>query len=439
MPHHYRRNPGQTRIRSLLTDGKRYNLVYGGSRSGKTFELLGTVAERAMLAPKSRHLVVRQEATAAKRALVKGTWPEMMAIRFPGVPSKFNGEYGYIQLPNGSEVWIGGLNDQDAMERILGNEYSTIYLNEASEVTYAAFLLLRTRLAANAETVKGKPLSQRFYLDLNPTVRQHWTYQLWMANQDPIEKTSVDGEQYGATMVNPEDNAENLSDEYLADLRSLPPAQRRRFYEGQYGADMPDALWRREIIRRVDSAPDLVRVVVAVDPAVSNTPGSDETGIVVAGIDSAGVAYVLSDVSGRYDPIGWARAAISAFDIYAADRVIGEVNQGGDLVEQNLRTVRGNVPFTAVTATRGKAVRAEPIASLYERGKVLHVGELPALEDQMCSFRGDMDRKKQGFSPDRVDALVWALQSLFPDIGRERGVIPQMPAAAIGGGAWLGA
>jgi phage terminase large subunit-like protein len=413
----YRRNPGQQRIRKLLTDGKRYCLVYGGSRSGKTFEVLGTVAERALLAPGSKHLVVRQEATAARRALVKGTWPEMIAARFPDARTKFNGEYGYFEMPNGSSVWVGGLNDEKAMERILGNEYSTIYVNEASEITYGAMLLLRTRLAAMATTIKGEPLSQRMYVDLNPTVRQHWTYQLWMANTDPVERTSIDGSQYGAVMVNPEDNAENLSDEYLADLRSLPPAQRRRFYDGQYGADMPDALWRREIIRRVDRAPDLARIVVAVDPAVSNAPGSDETGIVVAGVDSAGVAYVLDDLSGKYDPIHWARAAVSAFDIHNADLVIGETNQGGDLVENNLRTVRANIPFKAVTATRGKIVRAEPMASLYERGKVMHVGEFPALEDQMCSFRTDTDRKKQGFSPDRVDALVWALTNLFPDIG----------------------
>lgn len=435
----YKRNPGQQRIRDLLKSKKRYNLVYGGSRSGKTFELLGTVAERALVAPNSRHLVVRQEATAAIRALVKGTWPEMMAVRFPGVPSKFTGQYGVIQMPNGSEVWFGGINDQEAMERILGNEYSTIYLNEASEATYAAFLLLRTRLAATATTINGKPLSQRFYVDLNPTVRQHWTYQLWMAGLDPVEKTSVDQSQYGAVMVNPEDNAENLSEEYLADLRSLPPAQRRRFYDGQYGADFPDALWRREIIRRVDVAPDLVRVVVAVDPAVSNEPGSDETGIVAAGIDSAGSAYVLDDLSGKYDPIHWARAVISAFDIHNADIIIGEKNQGGDLVESNLRTVRGNVPFKSVTATRGKYVRAEPMASLYERGKVLHVGEFPALEDQMCSFRPETDRKKAGYSPDRVDALVWALTYLFPDIGKDRAVMPtphKMPAMQ---GSWMGA
>lgn len=435
----YRRNPGQQRIRKLLTSGTRYNLVYGGSRSGKTFELLGTVAERALLAPNSRHLVVRQEATAAIRALVKGTWPEMMATRFPGVPYKFTGQYGFIQMPNGSEVWFGGINDQEAMERILGNEYSTIYLNEASEATYDAFLLLRTRLAANAAMVEGGNLSQRFYVDLNPTVRQHWTYQLWMAGIDPVEKTSIDAERYGAMMVNPEDNAENLSSEYLESLRSLPPAQRRRFYEGQYGADMPDALWRREIIRRVDVAPDLVRIVVAVDPAVTNTPGSDETGIVVAGIDSAGLAYVLDDLSAKYDPIQWARAAVSAFDVHNADRIVGETNQGGDLVEQNLRTVRANLPFNAVTATRGKAIRAEPIASLYERGKVFHVGEFTQLEDQMCSFRTDFDRKKAGYSPDRVDALVWALQSLFPDIGKERAAITQPKSIPQMSGGWLAA
>ena len=116
-------------------------------------------------------------------------------------------------------------------------------------------------MAASAQTIKGKALSQRFYIDLNPTVEQHWTFQLWFAGLDPVEKTAIDSSQYGAVVVNPEDNAANLSEEYLADLRSLPPAQRKRFYEGRYGSDDADALWRREVIQRTDEAPDLARIV----------------------------------------------------------------------------------------------------------------------------------------------------------------------------------
>lgn len=435
----YTRNPGQVRMRSLLTAGKRFCLVYGGSRSGKTFELTGSLVERALLAPGSRHLIVRHEGAAVRRAIIKGTWPELFKMRWPDVSYDWNEKYGYFTLPNGSEIWASGLNDQKAMERVLGNEYSTIYGNEASEFTYSAFNLLRTRLAATATTIEGQPLPQRFYVDLNPTVEQHWTYQLWFEHLDPVEQTAIAADQHGAVVVNPEDNAENLSAEYLADLRSLPPAQRKRFYEGKYGSDDVDALWRRAVIRRADEAPDLARIVVAIDPAVTSEPGSDETGIVVVGLDGGGNAYVLDDISGKMRPEQWARQAVAAFDLWEADMIVAETNQGGDMVGNTVRAIRPGLPFRDVRATRGKWTRAEHIAALYERGKIFHVGEFPALENQMCSFKPDMDRKKAGYSPDRVDALVWGMTDLFPAMtGRATRKMPKA-ARSHGRGGWMAA
>jgi phage terminase large subunit-like protein len=413
----YTRNPGQQRARDeLLTAGKRFCLVYGGSRSGKTFELIGTVAERALLAPGSRHLIVRQEGTSAKRAIVKGSWPEMMKVRFPGVAVEWREQYGYFTFPNGSEVWVGGLNDDKALEKILGNEYATIYMNEASECRYKAFTLLRSRLAQSATTINGKPLSQRFYVDLNPTTRQHWTYRLWIDGVEPDNQLPVDRQQYGHVVVNPFDNAVNLSVEYLNDLRSLPARAKKRFFDGSYVEDLEDALWRRSTIKRVQNHPPLVRIVTAIDPAVTNEPGSDETGIITAGVDAAGNGYVLDDASGRHRPEDWARQAIAAMDSMGADRIVAEVNQGGDMVENTIRAIRPNVPYRGVRATRGKVTRAEPIAALYERGKIYHVGQFDQLEDQMCSFTTGFDRRAAGYSPDRIDALVWALTDLFPDM-----------------------
>lgn len=410
----YIRNPGQIRARrDLLTSGARFCLIYGGSRSGKTFEIVGTVIERALLAPGSRHLIVRQEGTSAKRAIVKGTWPAVMKLRFPGVRYEWKEQYGYFLLENGSEVWVGGLNDDKALEKILGNEYATVYMNEASECRYLAFTLLRSRLAQTVLTIKGVPLSQRFYVDLNPTTRQHWTYRLWIDGTDPESQMPVDRAQFGHVVVNPFDNAVNLSPEYLNDLKSLPPRARKRFLEGTYVEDVEDALWRRAAIHRVQAAPQLVRVVVAIDPAVSNVAGSDETGIVCAGVDAHGTGYVLDDASGKYRPEDWARQAIAVYDLRRADRIVAEVNQGGDMVEATIRARRSNVAYRGVHATRGKALRAEPIAALYERKKVFHVGEFPELEDQMCSVTTGFDRKAAGYSPDRVDALVWALTDLF--------------------------
>lgn len=413
----YKRNAGQERARKeLLTAGKRFCLVYGGSRSGKTFDLVGTVIERALLAPNSRHLIVRQEGTSAKRAIVKGTWPEVVKIRFPGLDAKWHEQYGYYTLPNGSEVWVGGLNDDKALEKILGNEYATIYMNEASECRYKAFTLLRSRLAQTASKINGKPLSQRFYVDLNPTTRQHWTYRLWIDGIEPDSQTPVDMDQYGHVVVNPFDNSENLSQEYMNDLRALPPRAKRRFYDGTYLEDLEDALWRRSKIIRIQNVPPLKRIVVAIDPAISTEPGSDETGIVAAGVDAAGSGYVLEDASGKYRAEDWARQALAALDSLGADRIVAEINQGGDMVENTIRAIRSHVPYRGVRATRSKLVRAEPVAALYERGKIYHVGEFSELEDQMCSFTTGFDRKAAGYSPDRVDALVWAFTDLFPEL-----------------------
>ena len=175
--------------------------------------------------------------------------------------------------------------------------------------------------------------------------------------------------------------------------------------------DVPGALWTRKMVDdlRVSAAPSLQRIVVAVDPAVTSGDNSDLTGIVVAGLGSDGHGYVLEDLTCKMTPDGWARRAVGAFHSWKADRMIAEVNQGGDLVERIVRTVDPNVSYKSVHASRGKRVRAEPVSALYEQGKVHHVGAgLTDLEDQMCQFT------PTGFdgSPDRVDALVYALTEL---------------------------
>jgi len=177
--------------------------------------------------------------------------------------------------------------------------------------------------------------------------------------------------------------------------------------------DVPGALWSLETIdkTRRDRAPELQRIVVAIDPAISSHEGSDETGLVVVGRDERGHGWVIEDLSGRLAPHEWARTAIEAYLRHSADRIVAEVNQGGDMVENTVRMIDPNIPFSAVHASRGKFVRAEPIAALYEQGKIHHVGHFPPLEDQMTSFVPDIDRGKMG-SPDRLDALVWALTEL---------------------------
>ena len=225
------------------------------------------------------------------------------------------------------------------------------------------------------------------------------------------------------------DNRANLSAAALAALKERYEGTRlgRQELMGEYLSDTPGALWQ---MARIDECrieqtrvPDLKRIVVAIDPAVSNNEGSDETGIVVAGVSFDGRGYVLEDLSGRYGPHEMAVKAIDAFNRHRADRVIAEINNGGQLVEHTLRMVNRHIPFKAVHASRAKVTRAEPISALYEQRKVSHVGSFPELEDQLCAFTSDFDRARAGYSPDRLDALVWALSELL--------VQPQAPQLII--------
>ena len=205
------------------------------------------------------------------------------------------------------------------------------------------------------------------------------------------------------------ENQENLAPAFLDQIVRRYKGTRlgRQELEAEMLDDMPGALWQRGMIEatRTSAHPELSRVVVAIDPAVSASESADETGIIVAGRDAKGHGYVLADASGRYAPAEWARAAIAAYGAHQADRIVAEINNGGDMVEATLRMIDPNVPFSAVRATHGKVARAEPVAALYEQGRIHHIGAFAQLEDQMW--------KAASYSPDRVDALVWALTELL--------------------------
>ena len=210
------------------------------------------------------------------------------------------------------------------------------------------------------------------------------------------------------------ENLENLSPTFKHQILRQFEGSRlgRQELHAELLEDIEGALWTRELIEtsRVDVAPETLRkIVVAIDPAVSATEGSDETGIVAVGLDDEGNFYVLRDVSGRLSPLNWAQRAVNLYDELSADTLVAEINNGGDLVEINIRTVSRTVPVRKVHASRGKAVRAEPVVTLYEQGRVRHVGMHPLLEDQLCTWvPGSGDD-----SPDRMDALVWAVTDLM--------------------------
>lgn len=197
--------------------------------------------------------------------------------------------------------------------------------------------------------------------------------------------------------------------ELEGEIRLMNPSMVQQEIYAEFVDGAAGELWDEVIIerQRVKVAPDIQRITVNIDPAISATAESDETGITVTG--KAGKnGYVLADESGKYSPEGWARASIAAAKEWGADCIVGERNQGGDMIESVLRSAGWNGRVKLVTATKGKYVRAEPVYALYEQGRVFHVGHHPKLEAQMCSFTSELKN-----SPDRVDSLVWGLTELM--------------------------
>ncbi|MEO0496304.1 MAG: terminase family protein [Pseudomonadota bacterium] len=214
------------------------------------------------------------------------------------------------------------------------------------------------------------------------------------------------------TRARTQDNAANLAPEFLAyvEERYGGSALGRQELAGELIEEVVGALWTRAMVAAAQGeAPTLGRIIVAVDPPAASHAKADECGIIVAGLADDGVAWVLDDLSVQgARPEQWAAIVADAACEYCADRVVAEANQGGDMVDAVLRSVEPNLPVKLVHATRGKHVRAEPVATLYARRKVRHARPMPTLEDQMCAFDGS----RSGGSPDRLDALVWALTEL---------------------------
>jgi len=211
-------------------------------------------------------------------------------------------------------------------------------------------------------------------------------------------------------------NAANLAPGFLSAIVRRYEGTRlgRQELDAELLEDNPRALWQRPMIdkARMASPPQLRRIVVAVDPPATSSQHADECGIVVAGRGGDGEAYILADRSaGGLSPARWARRVADAYHAYEADRIVAEANQGGEMVEAVIRQVDQSLPVTLVRATRGKAIRAEPVAALYEQGRIHHIGILARLEDQLCEF--DPSAPSASGSPDRLDALVWALTHLM--------------------------
>lgn len=410
-------------IKLFSTDAL-YILLFGGSRSTKTFTIVRTIVIRALAAKNSRHLIARFRFNHVKTSVVHDTFPKVMRLCFPGVKHTLDKSDWFVELPNGSQIWFGGLDDKERTEKVLGNEYASIFLNECSQISYNAYLTLVTRLAqvCNYErNGKSHQVKLKMYLDENPPNKGHWTYKLFVEHRDPDTKRPLSNvEDYACMMLNPADNAENLPETYMKALQNLPKRKRERFWLGKFADDSDQALWNYQVIEenRVDEPPELRRLVVAVDPSGADddeSKNNDDIGIGVAGIGVDGVGYVLEDLTINAGPAKWGKVVAQAYKRWKASLVVGEGNYGGAMVEFVIKTANPSIPYKSVNASRGKHVRAEPISSLNEMGKIKFVGEFPDLEDELLGFTTTGYTGAR--SPNRADWFIWAMTELMPIYG----------------------
>lgn len=441
----FKLTPKQEEAQRIIAGDATHVMLEGGSRSGKTFLHVRNIVMRALKAKGSRHAVFRFRFNHVINSIVEDTLPGVMRKAFEGVDYDVNKSQWFMRLPNDAQIWFGGLDDKDRTEKILGQEFVTIYANECSQIPYGSILTSRTRLAQKVmQQIDGVDvgyLKPRYFYDCNPPTNGHWTYRVFHQGLDPETKTPLPNtSDYAWFRMNPEDNRANLSESYLNELGGLPERLKRRFLYGEYTDDNPNALFSQATIdkwRHSGQLPDMVRVIVGVDPSGSgdeDNADNDEIGIVVCGLGTDGNAYVLEDASVKAGPKTWGTVATSAYDRQRADLIVGEKNFGGAMVEYVIQTCRPRTPYKEVTSSRGKVVRAEPFSSLYEQGKIRHVGNFEKLEDELMSF------STMGFvgsgSPNRADALVFALTELFP--GMVRGETAAKAAKPARSSGWLG-
>lgn len=377
-------------------------LILAGRGFGKTRSGAEWVRQMAETHPGCRIALVAETAADGRDVIVKGE-SGILSIHPKETRPEYSPTNRSVTWPNGSVAYLYNATEPDQLR---GPQHHYAWCDELAKWRYCQetwdqlqFGLRLGDMPKTMVTTTPRPL--------------------------PIIKKLIADSRVITTRGSTLQNSANMPSSFIHEIMDKYSGTRlgRQEIDGEILDDIPGALWNREIIdnSRVQEAPEtLERVIVAVDPATSSEEGADEHGIVVVGLgrDRDGYArgYVLEDATLRGSPEDWARAAVRMYRKHQADKIVAEKNQGGEMVSSILRTVDRSVPVKLVHASRGKAVRAEPISALYEQGRVHHVGRFDLLEDQMCLFSVDQVRGGSMGSPDRVDALVWGMTEVFDKI-----------------------
>ncbi len=376
-------------------------VILGGRGAGKTRAGAEWVRAKALgiapvaSQPAARIALVGETIGDVRRVMVEGV-SGLLAVHNDHERPRFEASKGQVVWPNGAVAEIFSAESPDGLR---GPQFTAAWCDELckwrnAEATWdmLQFALRLGEVPQAVVTTTPRPL--------------------------PLLKSILADAATVVTRAATSDNADNLAPSFVVEMqrRYQGSLLGRQELDGEIIENFAGGLWRRDWIedQRIDEAPELKTIVVAVDPPVTATAQSDACGIVVAGRGEDGRVYVIDDrtLQGR-EPNVWARAARAAYRDHNADRVVAEVNQGGDLVVTVLKQIDAAMPVRTVRATRGKWLRAEPVAALYAEGRVVHVGRFNELEEQLCAF--GTDGRVGGRSPDRLDALVWAVTDLLID------------------------
>ena len=397
----------------------RYKGVWGGRGSGKSHFFATMVVAKLLSAPRSRILCAREVQKSLKDSVKRLIEDKITTL---GVGHRFNVLTTEIKTPQGGLIVFQGLQDHTAESVKSLEGFDVAWVEEAQSLSARSLELLRPTIRAPGSEI---------WASWNPRSASDPIDALLRGLEPPPDAVVVRANYSDNPFFPAELEAERAFDE------RTKPERYGHIWLGAYEPIAIGAIWDRLMLHRNrrSEAPGMGRIVVAVDPAISASPGADEHGIIVVGHGQDGRGYVLEDASMRGAPHQWAQRALAMLDKWGADAIVIERNQGGDMCRHTIQTQRAHVRIIEVVATRGKHVRAEPIAALYSMDRVSHVGTFPRLEDQMCQmtaagFEGDG-------SPDRVDALVWGFTELFPSMTRAPAKRPEAaPAMAVGG--WMG-
>lgn len=333
--------------------------------------------------------LIGQTMVEAKQVMIEGESGLLRVIPEDAL-AKYERQNGRLIFKNGARVCIYGA---DTYERLRGPQFDAAWVDELAKFKKAEQFWEQLQLCLR--------LGKEPKCIITTTPRHHPLLTRLIGDQDCVVTR-------GSTFA----NAANLAPKFLANLKKQFSGTRLEAQEiyAQLLSETSGALWTREMIKyELPASENWLRVVVAVDPAVTDYATSDETGIMVIGLHSDHKAYVLEDATYKAKPVEWAKRVVGLYHQYQADRVVAEVNKGGDMVQDLLTACDTHVAYKGVRATRGKATRAEPIVSLYEQGKVKHSKPFLMLEEQLCGYIPEVSAK----SPDRLDALVWGLTDLF--------------------------